>query len=155
MSEYPRLSTLTHFAFEVNAAIDEGHDHRFSFQEIYQGLDRRSLIEDLSEKLGDVVDLKLILEQKERHRGLIDVLQEASEAFRGREKSKTGVKRSGLRLLMAIILEAIQQLHWTTLFLKPFSPKKFGFTTSIPASKRPRSLAFCKPYGGNVYDSQN
>ena len=124
MTEYPRLSTLIYLAFEINAAIDGGHDAQFSFQEIYQALDDRSLLKNLSGKLGDVVDLGIISMQMDQHQALITALSIASEAFRGRERRKVGVERSGLRLLMAIILEAIHQQNWTTLHLYPLSQKE-------------------------------
>jgi hypothetical protein len=123
---YPRLSSLTCLAFQVNSAIDEKRDEDFSFQEIYEGLETGSLLQDLSYKLPEVFDLGLILMDENQHRGLIHVLKIASGAFEGREGRKVGVERSGLTLLIAIILEAIQQQNWTTPFLNPFSAKEVG-----------------------------
>lgn len=40
MIKYPRLSSLTCLMFEVNAAIDQKYEDQFSFQEIYEGLER-------------------------------------------------------------------------------------------------------------------
>lgn len=145
MFKYPRLSSLTCLAFQVNSAIDEKYEDRFSFQEIYEGLDHGSLLQDLSNKLPEVFDLGLVLMDEDQHLGLINILTTASEAFRGRERRKVGVERSGLTLLIAIILEAIQQQNWTTPFLNPFSPKDLA-SALIPPAKRTRytatSLAF-------------
>ena len=145
MFRYPRLGTLTYLAFEVNAAIGEGHDDEFTFQEIYEGLEDRSLLQDLNDKLAGIVDLGLILMQEEQHRGLMNALTTASEAFRGRERRKVGVERSGLKLLMAIILEAIQQQNWTTPLLNSLSPREIGSVlgfTSGPTNRRNKPLGF-------------
>lgn len=148
MFNYPRLSSLTYLGFEINAAIDAGHGDQFSFQEIYQALERRSLLEDLSNKLAGVIDLGSILMQKEQHLGLINVLTEASEAFRGRERRKVGVERSGLTLLMAIILEAIQQQNWTTPDLKPLSPKEVA---SVLGPRGGRLSSRCDPLAFSMW----
>jgi hypothetical protein len=153
----PRLSTLTYLAFQIVAAIDEGHEDKFSFQEIYQSLERRSLLQDLSHKLPEVFDLGLIMGDDEQRRGLMKVLAEASEVFRSREKCKAGVERSGLTLLMAIILEAIQQQNWTTPSLNPLSPDEVASfrgsrNLSVPTKLHSNSFAFsvgccCGGYG--------
>ena len=158
MFEHPRIGTLMYLAFEINAAIDEGHDGEFSFQEIYDGLEHRSLLQDLSDKLAGIVDLGLILMQEEQHRGLMNVLTTASEAFRGRERRKVGVERSGLRLLMAIILEAIHQQNWTTPFLDPLSPREIAFVlgaTRRPTNLRGKSLGFSGSYRWDGNCSKN
>ena len=138
--DYPRLSSLTCLAFQINSAMDEKYDDQFSFQEVYEGLERGSLLRDLANKFPEVFDFGLILMDENQHRSLMHVLKIASEAFEGRERRKVGVERSGLTLLIAIILEAIQQQNWTTPFLNPFSPKELA-SVVIPQAKRPRYAA--------------
>jgi len=41
-----------------------------------------------------------------------EVLNEVAESLRGRESRKVGVRKSGLHLLLAFILEAMQQQYW-------------------------------------------
>ena len=136
MFDYPRLSSLTCLAFQINSAMDEKYDDQFSFQEVYEGLERGSLLRDLANKFPEVFDFGLILMDENQHRSLMHVLKIASEAFEGRERRKVGVERSGLTLLIAIILEAIQQQNWTTPFLNPFSPKELA-SVLVPQAKRP------------------
>lgn len=157
MFNHPRLSALTYLGFAVNAAIDEGHDDKFSFQEIYQSLERRSLLQDLSNKLPEVFDLGLLLADEEQHLALMNVLTEASEVLRGRERRKAGVERSGLTLFIAIILEAIQQQNWTTPSLNPLSPNEVASVLGFKylgalSNLQSNSLAFfveccCGDYG--------
>lgn len=126
MRNYPRLSALTYLGFEINSAIDEGHGREFTFEEIYLGIETGTLLEILSEKLSDVVDLGLFPQGGEECTALFDVLRNAAEAVRGRERRKFGGARSGLSHLTAVIFEAIQQQNWTTPALYPLSPKEVG-----------------------------
>jgi hypothetical protein len=108
----PRLSSITFLGFQVNAAIDEGHADKFSFDDIYDGLERGTLLQDLSNRVPGEFDLELLNAAGETPK-LLGILNDAAEALRGRERRKTGVENSGLALLQAIILEAIQQRNWT------------------------------------------
>jgi len=96
----------------VNAAIDAGHGDGVSFDDIYQGLERGTLLRDLTDKVPGEFDLELLNSTGEAPK-LIGALNDATEAIRGRERCKSGVENSGLALLVAVILEAIQQGNWT------------------------------------------
>ena len=108
----PRLSSITFLGFQVNAAIDAGLADKFSFDDIYMGLERETLLQDLSNKIPGEFDLDVLNATGETAK-LLAVLKDAAEAFRGRERRKTGVENCGLTLLQAIVLEAIQQRNWT------------------------------------------
>lgn len=108
----PRLSSITFLGFQVNAAIDAGLADKFPFNDIYKGLERGTLLEDLSNKAPGEFDLELLNATGETAK-LLPVLNDAAEALRCRERRKTGVENSGLALLQAIVLEAIQQRNWT------------------------------------------
>jgi hypothetical protein len=120
MSEQkPWLSMLSFFGFQVNAAIEEGYGNAISFNDVYKGLEERNLFELLNEKLPGVLDLSLFLECNEesyleQRNGILNALSDAASGMEGREIKKYGVKSSGLSLLMAYVLEAIQQKYWTS-----------------------------------------
>ena len=113
MSNKPRLSSLTFVGFYVTAALDHGKGSKVSFEEIYDGLERGTLLQDLNEKVPNTFDFSLFPPGSDEEKGIVAVLQLASEGFRGRERRKSGVENSGLALLMACILEAIQRGEWS------------------------------------------
>jgi len=112
MIALPRLSSITFLGFQVNAAVDAGHGAKFSFDEIYDGLERGTLLQDLSNKVPSEFDLDSLNSDGETPK-LLTILNTAAEVLRGRERRKAGVENSGLTLLQAIVLEAIQQRNWT------------------------------------------
>lgn len=117
LEQKPFLSLLTFLGFQVNAAIEEGHGNKISFNDIYEGLRQRNLFEVLNEKLPGVLDISLFLEVNqqtyfEQRNGILNALSDAASGMKGRERRKYGVESSGLSLLMAYILEAIQQKYW-------------------------------------------
>ena len=108
----PWLSSLAFIGFEVNAAIARGHADAFSFQEIYQGLENRTLLDDLKKKLPDEFDFSLFTTGTEQANGLYHVLHEAAGGLEGRERKKVGIETSGLHLLLAFVLECMQHKMW-------------------------------------------
>jgi hypothetical protein len=120
MSEQkPYLSILSLLGFQVNAAIEKGYGNKILFNDIYKGLQERNLFELLDEKLPRVLDVSLFLERNEgfsleQRDGLLNALSDAASGMEGRENEKYGVESSGLSLLMAYILEAIQQEYWVS-----------------------------------------
>ena len=115
MSEQkPFLAILTFLGLHVNAAIEKGYGSKISFNDVYKGLEERNLFELLDEKLPRVLDLSLFLERNEGYSleqrdGLLNALSDAASGMEGQETRKYGIESSGLSLLMAYILEAIQQ----------------------------------------------
>lgn len=109
MDKKPRLSSLTFLGFYVNAAIEDGHGEKITFDDIYKGLESGSLLEDLQTKIPGVFDFSLFAPRSEQREGLFEALESAAGGLKGRERRKVGVKKNGLSLLMALILEAIQQ----------------------------------------------
>lgn len=113
MSNKPWLSSLTFVGFYVTAALDQGKGAEVSFEDIYEGLERGTLLQDLKKKLPNTFDFSIFPSGSDKEKELLEVLQLASEGFRGRERRKTGVENSGLALLLACILEAIQRGEWS------------------------------------------
>ena len=115
----PKLCMLSFLGFQVNAAIEKGYGNKISFNDVYMGLEERNLFELLDKKLPKVLDISLFLESKEgnyleQRDGLLNSLSDAASGMKGSESRKYGLESSGLSLLMAYILEAIQQEYWVS-----------------------------------------
>ena len=83
----PSLTALTHLAFHINAMLDACPGCDLSYAGIPEKLTSLEI-----------------------------ALGAAAEVLRGRERAKANISKSGLCLVMAIILEAIQQQYdvWPT-----------------------------------------
>lgn len=112
MPNKPWLTSLTFIGFYTTAALDHGKGPEVSFDDIYEGLERGTLFQDLSKKLPNTFDFSLFPPGSEKEKEILAVLQQAAEGLRGRERRKTGIECSGLSLLLAFILEAIQEGSW-------------------------------------------
>ncbi|GAA3720568.1 hypothetical protein GCM10022421_31030 [Oceanisphaera sediminis] len=112
MNEKPWLSTLSFIGFYVNSAIANGHADKISFEEIYDGIERGTLLDDLSEKIPGEFDFSLFKSGEEQSVGFHNVMSEVAGGLQGRERRKVGIETSGLHLLMAFILEAMQHQLW-------------------------------------------
>jgi hypothetical protein len=108
----PRLSSLASLGFQVNSVIAEGHGDAVTFNEIYSGLENGTLLKDLDQKLPDKFDFSVFF-ARDMDEGLSVnyVLEDVAVGLEGRE-GKVGIKKSGLHLLLAFILEAIQRQNW-------------------------------------------
>ncbi len=90
--------------------MDERPDLEFTFREIQEAAHRKQLIALLKQRLGHVADFSLV-----KNSNILDLdemenrLSEAAGALEGCEAGKVGVEHSGLCLVQAIVLEAIQQ----------------------------------------------
>lgn len=109
----PWLSTWTFIGFYTIAAIDRGHAGSVSFEQVYAGIEKGTLLQDLKAMLPGEFDFSMFPPGSDKEREIIEVLQEVAGGLEGRERRKTGVEKSGLALLIAFILEAIQQGQWT------------------------------------------
>jgi hypothetical protein len=114
MQEKPWLSTLTFIGFYLTAALDHGLGPQYSFDEFYEGLESGKLLQDLNAKLPKTFDFSLFPPGGDQERALLEVIRNAAEGIRGRERRKTGIEHSGLSLFLAAILEAIQHHEWST-----------------------------------------
>src|SRR5580765_758984 len=105
----PSLTALTHLAFHVNATIDACPDFDLSYAEIHEAAEVGRLVEHLEKRLRGHANLYLLTCIPDKLTSLEIALREAAEALRGREPKKANISKSGLCLVMAIIIEAIQQ----------------------------------------------
>lgn len=106
----PRLITLTFVGFQVNAAIEHERGD-IVFEDVYKSLGQGRLLEMLTEKLPEC-DFSLFPEGHDQNVALNHVLDNASDGFEGREHKKAGIESSGLHLVLALVLEAIQRKDW-------------------------------------------
>ena len=104
-----KLSSLTYLGFETNAVLDMCPDFKISFAEVHAVARGGMLVEHLAKRFGDKGDLSLLLSDPDELNAVDFALTDAASSFEGREGRKTGVTKSGLCLVMAIIFEAIQQ----------------------------------------------
>ncbi|MBD2060671.1 hypothetical protein NDI37_25455 [Funiculus sociatus GB2-A5] len=120
LKQKPSLYMLSYLGFQVNKAIEKGYGNEISFKDVYKGLEERKLFEILDEKLSGVLDISPFWKGSEaafpgllnQRNGILNVLSDIALVVEGKEERKFGIKSSGLSLLMAYILEAIQQKSW-------------------------------------------
>ena len=107
----PSLSSLTYLGFLLNGFAADGGD-RLTFDEVYKGLDNQTLWAVINAKYPNM-DLTMFTHSREdKGKAVIDALLDAAGGMRGREQEKYLVEASGLSLLLAYVLEAIQSEYW-------------------------------------------
>ena len=112
MNNKPRLSALAFLGFSINIALEKGYADAISFNDIYTSLNNKTLLEDLETKIPDIFDLSLYPKGSEQNQYINEVLDYIAGGLQGRERKKVGIEKSGLHLLLAYILEAMQQKDW-------------------------------------------
>jgi hypothetical protein len=112
LNDKPSLSSLTFFGFYLTAVLDRGKGQDFTFEEVYRGIENGTLLDDLDRALPDSFDFSIFRALPEQRDGLFSALRQAGGGLEGRERRKTGVEHSGIALLLAFILEAIQSHSW-------------------------------------------
>lgn len=110
--ERPHLTTFTFLGFQLNAFAEDGND-TLTFADVYEGLDNGTLWSVIKKRHPNM-DVSIFNPSLDKTggMGMIEALREAAEGMRERERKKYGVESSGLALLMAYLLEAIQQGYW-------------------------------------------
>lgn len=111
------ISFLTYVGFELNAALDGGYGKGVTLEGVRRALERRQLFPYLESELGARTDLSM----------LDDALREAmtaewadfAEAINA--ERKMGVRRNGLCLLIAFVLESVQRRSLAA-FMPPQPP---------------------------------
>ena len=104
-----KLTSLTYLAFETNAVLDACPTLDLPFAEIHTAAEENRLVEYLAERFGDKADLSFFRAHPEEETAVNLALAEVAGGLYGQERRKTGVERSGLCLVIAFILEAIQR----------------------------------------------
>lgn len=112
MKNKPRLSSLAFLGFSINMALENGYANAISFDDVYTSLNNKTLLEDLETKIPDFFDFSLYPKGSEENQYINEVLDYIAGGLQGRERRKVGIEKSGLNLLLAYILEAMQQKDW-------------------------------------------
>ena len=110
--EKPWLSSLATLAFYTNAALDKGLGAQVAFEEIYSGIDRGTLLQELDSKFPDT-GFGVFSAGSDKEKQILSVLEQIAGGLSGRERRKVGVENSGLCLLLAFLIEAMQQGDWS------------------------------------------
>jgi len=104
-----KLTSLTYLAFETNAVLDAYPGLDLPFAEIHTAAEENRLIAYLAQRFGDKGDLSFFHVHPEEEAAVNLALAGVAGGLYGRERGKLGVERSGLCLIIAFILEAIQR----------------------------------------------
>jgi hypothetical protein len=112
MASLPRLSSLAFFCFEINSAIEGGNLKPLSFKELYDHIDDSSLFDWLESNNPGLFDFSMFPAGSPERDAVSLVLADAASGLRGRERKKVGIEHSGLHLLIAFLIEAIQHKQW-------------------------------------------
>ncbi len=104
-----RLSMLTSIGFCANIAIDQKQPAPFSFEDLYNASDSGTLVDLLQRSIDDSGSIALWAKNLNDKRAVEKALNNAAEALRGRELRKVGIGDNPLCMVIAIVLEAIQQ----------------------------------------------
>jgi hypothetical protein len=102
------LSQITSIGWCANMMLDRGEQAPFTFEDIYAAADNGTLV-DLFLKIDDSGIIEITAREPEQRVETERALADAVEALRGREIRKAGVGDKPLCMVMAIVLEAIQQ----------------------------------------------
>jgi hypothetical protein len=92
----------------LNTAMDNGTGQEITVEDITRHIAQGTLVSYLEVRLGPAAKFTLFEICPSYERAFIAKLQELMPMFQGRFESKLGVKRSGLCLLNALIIQIIQ-----------------------------------------------
>jgi hypothetical protein len=97
-------------------ALSDGKGNDLTFDELYDAIDggRATLFGLLATRFGLDVGLFHGFSQGGDEQGdwVAQAIRDATDGMRGRERRKYGIESHGLAMLLAYILEAIQQEYW-------------------------------------------
>ena len=102
------LSSLTSVGWCANMMLDRREQAPFTIDELYAAVDRRDLV-GLLLQIDDSGAIELWAQRPEARAEVEQALGNAAESLRGREIRKAGVGENALCLVIAFVLEAIQQ----------------------------------------------
>ena len=112
MNNRPWLSSLVLLGIYVNAALESGLGSDYSLRDVHKGIQRKTLFKDLARRFPGQFDLSIFRADAEQRAGVLEALGTAAGGVLGRERRKLAVEKNGLSLLLALILEVLQQGYW-------------------------------------------
>jgi hypothetical protein len=104
-----KLSQITSVGWCANMMLDRKEQAPFTIDDVYKAVEERRLVDLLWKNIDDSGIIELWARESGPKAELEKVLGNAAEALRGREIRKAGVGENALCLVMAVVLEAIQQ----------------------------------------------
>lgn len=112
-SDKPWLSAWAYLGFQLNIWLEDGN-HGVTFDDVRNGIRNGNLWAVINAKIPKM-DLGMFTMESKSHQGqkLIAALKELDESFEGRERRKLGIEKGGLSLLVAYVIEGMQQKRWT------------------------------------------
>ena len=112
MANRPWLSSLVLLGIYANSAVESGLGNDFSFRDVHTSIQRGTLFDDLEHRFKGKFDLSIFRADAEQRAGALEALSIAAGHVLGRERRKLAVEKNGLSLLLALILEIVQQGYW-------------------------------------------
>jgi hypothetical protein len=100
-----RITYLTFLAFGLNSALDSGKYSTVAYREVVDHIESGTIFAFLKDRLGEDIDLSLLDTPKQKV--LLEEWQNLLNVADARRKF--GVENNGLCLLVAYLLEGIQQ----------------------------------------------
>ena len=104
-----RVSSVAWAAFNLTSSLDHGPVVQITIDEIRKEIKDGSLIAFLNEKLSNY-DWSLFGPEFDQGSPFVEAMQFEADVFEGREGRKLGIRNSGICLLLAFCIEAMQQL---------------------------------------------
>ena len=104
-----RLSMLTSIGFCANMAIDVRKPAPFSFDDLYKAADEGKLVDLLRRTIDNGGIMELWAQTPKNKQEVETAIGCATSALCGQELRKVGVGDNPLCMVIAIVLEAIQQ----------------------------------------------
>ncbi len=104
-----RLFMLTSIGFCANTALDQKKTAPFSFDDLYAAAEEARLVDLFRRTIDTIGVIEAWAKRTEDSRAVEEALDGAAEALKGRELRKVGVGDNPLCMVIAIVLEAIQQ----------------------------------------------
>ena len=102
------LIYLCYLLFEINAAIDSGKYNNITMDEIKKHIEEGDIFDFLNQEVKEM-DLSLLDDTDILILGIVKRLQDISIVLSGQERRKCGIEKTGLCLLLAYVIEMVQQ----------------------------------------------
>jgi hypothetical protein len=108
---YPKLNSLTYIGQEINSLPERCDVDNLTFEYINRGIENRNLFENLKNDFSRDIDFSIFINKRDELNSIYNALYNVSGGLEGME-GKLGIEKSGQRLLIAYIIEAIQRKVW-------------------------------------------
>jgi hypothetical protein len=105
-TNYPKLNKLTLLGMEINQLPERCDVSKITFDYVNRGIEERNLFDKLMADFSGCIQISIF--QSTAFEQLYNALHDISGGLEGME-DKLGIGKSGQRLLVAYIFEAIQR----------------------------------------------